>query len=153
MGHQTIKIISFVAAGLGLAVIVLYLILARPRPSIFKVIKIGETSINVEIVDSLFAQQRGLSNRPGLAADSGMLFTYNNKAIRHFWMPNMNFPLDVLWIADGIVVGLQTDIQPNTPNGKVTRFQSNVPVDMVLEINSGCIKANNIKIGDHVDIN
>ncbi|MEK7164384.1 MAG: DUF192 domain-containing protein [Patescibacteria group bacterium] len=147
MGDQTLKTISYATAVIGLAIIVLYLFFGRSRPLAVKNIKIGVANVIVEIVESFRAQERGLSGRPSLAPDSGMLFVYKDKAIRHFWMPDMNFALDALWIADGTVVGWQEGIQPLT-NGSITRFQSNAPVDMVLEVNSGWISHNGIKIGD-----
>lgn len=152
MGDQTIKTISVVTAFLGLAVIVVYFIFGRSRPAVFKVARIGEARVNAEVVESLPAQQRGLSGRESLAPDGGMLFVYPDKDIRHFWMPNMNFALDVLWIADGVVVGWQENIPFQSTDGSIPRFQSNVPVDMVLEINSGWIAQNKAKIGDKVDI-
>lgn len=153
MGDQTIKTISIVAALLGLAVIIVYFIFSRPRLVASKVVKIGEASVIVEIADTLAAQQRGLSGRPSLGADSGMLFVYKDKTIRYFWMPNMRFPLDVLWIADGVVVGLQENIPYQVIDGSVPRFQSNVPVDMVLEVNAGWIRRYDIKVGDTVVYN
>lgn len=148
MGDQTIKTISVITALLGLAVIIVYFIFGRTRPAVFKVAKIGAVSVNVEVVESLPAQQRGLSGRPSLSPDSGMLFVYKDKDIRHFWMPDMHFPLDVLWISDSAVVGLQENIPFASTNGSVPLFQSNVPVDMVLEVNAGWIAQNKAKIGD-----
>lgn len=152
MGDQTIKTISTVTALLGLAVIVVYLVFGRSRPTVFKVAKVGEASVRVEVVESLSAQQRGLSGRASLAPDSGMLFVYKDKDIRHFWMPDMSFALDVLWITGGQVVGMQENIPFAAPDGSIPRFQSPVPVDMVLELNSGWIAQNKAKIGDKVDI-
>ena len=150
MGDQTIKTICVSTALLGLVVVILYLIIGRPRGPVIKTMKIGQASVAVEIADTLPAMQRGLSGRPSLAPDSGMLFIYNDKDIRHFWMPNMHFALDVLWIADGVVIGLQENIPYQSTNGSISRFQSNAPVDMVLEVNAGWIARQGIKIGDVV---
>lgn len=150
MGDQTFKIIYIIIAGLGLILVVFYLTLGRSRPSAIKTIKVGAADVNVEIADTLAAQQRGLSGRASLAPDAGMLFVYQDKAIRYFWMPDMRFSLDVLWVADGRVVGIQENIPPFTPAGEITRFQSNAPVDMVLEMNAGWIARNGVKIGEAV---
>lgn len=151
MGDQTIKTISIITALLGLAVIIIYFIFGRSRPVVFKVARVGEASVKVEVVESLPAQQRGLSGRASLAPDSGMLFIYQDKDIRYFWMPDMNFVLDVLWIADGVVVGLQENIPFASVDGSIPRFKSPVPVDMVLELNSGWIEKYGIKVGDKVE--
>lgn len=150
MGHQKIKI--SLALGLIAAVIggFYWFMPAAVQPLAIKKIQINGQDLAVEIAEKPAAQQRGLSGRDSLGADSGMLFVYKDKAIRYFWMPNMRFPLDVLWIADGQVVGLQENIPPLTGAGEITRFQSNVPADAVLEVNVGWIKRFGVKPGDIV---
>ncbi|MEK7125683.1 MAG: DUF192 domain-containing protein [Patescibacteria group bacterium] len=150
MGDQTFKTISYATAVIGLAIIVLYLFFGRSRPLAVKNIKIGNAGISVEIAESFRAQERGLSGRQSLG-QSGMLFVYKDKAIRYFWMPDMNFALDALWIANGTVVGWQENIPFKAADGSIPRFQSNVPVDMVLEVNAGWIGKHGIKVGDRVE--
>lgn len=113
-------------------------------------IKIGNTKLIVELADTVLLQQQGLSNRDKLQSDEGMLFLFQGKDIRNFWMKDMRFALDVLWLADNRVVGLQDNILPPAPGEEPARFQSFTPADMVLEVNSGWIKEHGIKIGDNI---
>jgi hypothetical protein len=113
-----------------------------------KQITINSANLTVEIADTAVLQLRGLSYRDMLKEDYGMLFIYPEKKIREFWMKSMLFNLDVLWISDNRVVGLQENIPFESPKVDVVRFKPDVAVDMVLEVNAGWIFENNINIGD-----
>jgi uncharacterized protein len=123
-----------------------------PNESERKIIHIGDVELNIEIADTLVLKTRGLSNRDNLDENSGMLFVYDDKQIRNFWMKDVRFPIDILWINDGIVVGIQENIPHKLDNLDVVRFKSNMEVSMVLEVNKGWIAQNGIKTGDRVDI-
>lgn len=113
-------------------------------------IRIGERELVVFVADTLALQAKGLGGRESLARDYGMLFSYGEKAILNFWMKDMQFPIDVLWVADGSVVGVSEHIQIADSNGSVTRFNSPVHADAVIEVQAGWIERNNITIGDAV---
>ena len=59
---------------------------------------IGQQTICVEVADRPIQWARGLSNRASLAANRGMLFIFPQSAIHSFWMKEMNFSLDIIWI-------------------------------------------------------
>lgn len=149
MGYQTIKIIYGLAAILGVAVIILfsYQYISGRVNKKTAVLNLGGNKVRVEIAETISQQMRGLSGRANLSTDAGMLFVYQNKSMLDFWMPNMNFPLDVVWLADGRVLGWQENILPKT-NGQITRFKSNGPADMALEVNAGWIAAHSLAVGD-----
>jgi uncharacterized protein len=154
MVKQTFKIAAASLIGFGIiAWIVFFLrfnmVASTQKPSTTS-ITVGEQLITVEVADTRKLQTQGLSSRDSLAEDRGMLFTYPGKRIRNFWMKDIRINLDVLWIADQKVVGMQENVQYQSKDGEVARFKSNEPVNMVLEVNSGWIKQHNIKIGDTV---
>ena len=70
-----------------------------------------------------------------------MLFVYENDAPRTFWMPDMHFPLDMVWISsDCTVAGVTADVPhpaPDTPRSELPIYPSDAPVRFVLEINAG----------------
>ena len=153
MGNKTLKIIGIVA-GAAVVVVGLWLrFMPDKQGASVKQMQVGGQSLAVEVADTDFLKQQGLSNRASLAPDSGMLFIYPDQAIRYFWMKDMKFPLDVLWLAGNRVVGLQENIPIKTNNGQVVRFQSNAPSDMVLEVNAGWIRSQGVKTGDMVVYN
>lgn len=126
-----------------------------PTPSISRV-TVGGKTINVTLADSDEEKIKGLSGTTFLPGDSGMLFSYaDNKASPKFWMKGMLIPLDIIWIANGKIVSLDRSVpvpDKGTPDAKLQIYQSPVPVDYVLEVNSGFSSLNNIEVGDSVTI-
>ena len=108
--------------------------------------QIGATKIEVEVARDIFEQSRGLSYREDLPTNHAMIFVYPDYDVRIFHMKNMNFPLDIIWLKDGLVVGYVENLQPLTDN-QVSRVNSVEPVNAVLEVNAGFINKNNIQIG------
>ncbi len=123
---------------------------ARPTtPSV----TINKLEIPVEIAETPAEAQKGLSGRASLDPEKGMLFIFAKADYYHFWMPDMHFPIDIIWINNNQVV----DISYNAPN----KFESANPkfysptkkANYVLEVNAGFSKKNNIKTGSLVVLN
>jgi uncharacterized protein len=115
------------------------------------VIIINGQKMDVDVVKIGSDLQKGLSGRPSLCASCGMLFVFQDYQPRNFWMKEMKFPLDVIWIKDMIVVGMAENI-PVLTDGQITRMKSGQPVNQVLEINAGQANNFNLKIGDRIGI-
>ncbi|MDP3729433.1 MAG: DUF192 domain-containing protein [bacterium] len=108
--------------------------------------QIGDAIFTVEVVYMPIAQMRGLSGRQSLAQDHGMLFVFGSKENHGFVMRGMQFPIDMVWIADGEVRG----ITENIPISSKEVYYPPKPVDVVLEIPAGTAAAHHIKEGDRV---
>ena len=110
--------------------------------------------INVEIANTPEERQQGLSGRTSLAVDGGMLFIFESKGVNPtFWMKEMLFPLDFIWIGSGKVVKIDKNVPipaPNTPDSGLKLYTAGQPVDYVLEVNAGFSDSNSIKVGDSV---
>ena len=105
----------------------------------------------VDLAVSSEERVQGLSGRPSLGTDRAMLFVYEEDGPRTFWMPDMHFPLDMIWIrSDCIVDGVTSDV-PNppvdTPRDQLPRYPSSGPVRFILEINAGQADAHGIVPG------
>ncbi|MBI4066925.1 DUF192 domain-containing protein, partial [Candidatus Gottesmanbacteria bacterium] len=100
---------------------------------------INEKHISVDIADDDSERIRGLSGRKSLAKDHGMLFIFPTKNIQTFWMKDMRFPLDIIWISGDKVIGLSENLQPEGLNPR-NFYSSSASVDKVLEINAGLVK-------------
>lgn len=112
---------------------------------------IGYAAYVVDLAVSAEERVQGLSGRPSLAADRAMLFVYPEDRPRTFWMPDMHFPLDMVWIrSDCVVDGVTSDV-PNppldTPRDQLPRYPSTGPVRFILEINAGQAETNGIVPG------
>ena len=116
---------------------------------------IGTTTFNVEIASTTVEQTRGLSFRPSLGENDGMLFLFGIGTIQMFWMKDMNFPLDMIWISGNTVDGFAQDVPapaPGTPMWTLPNYTSPNYTDKVLEVNAGTVAKYNIKVGDTVTI-
>lgn len=73
---------------------------------------IGDNTWNVEIASTTTEKALGLSGRDGLGENDGMLFLFDRPGVQNFWMKDMKFPLDMIWISGGQVVGFVQDAVP-----------------------------------------
>jgi uncharacterized membrane protein (UPF0127 family) len=123
-----------------------------PRSS--SVVKIGNCVIPVELAHSLTERAHGLSGRETLSRDSGMLFIFPQKDYQTFWMKGMNFDLDFIWIADDRVVEIMQNVpkpKGTLPDEALPVYRSTVPVEAMIEVNSGFVQKNGIKVNDKVN--
>ena len=116
------------------------------RSKVKNKLKIKEKVIEIEIADTPKLRERGLSGRENLSIDTGMLFIFDKSDRYAFWMNDMKFNLDFIWLKDKRVVYLSQNI-PNP----ATLFPP-VPVDMVLEVNAGFVLENSIALGDTIEV-
>jgi len=99
---------------------------------------IGGTTLAIEIADDALERAQGLSGRASLQQNSGMLFLFEEPFIASFWMKDMNFPLDFIWIRDNTIVDI-TERVPAPTDVNLPSYQPNQPVDAVLEVNAGWV--------------
>ncbi len=103
----------------------------------------------VEVSDTYFTQSKGLSGKKSLSNDEGMIFVFENPYKYGFWMKEMNFPIDIIWIDENKTVNhIEKDVKPET-YPKI--FYPETPSKYVLEIASGQSDLHGIKVGDTVD--
>lgn len=114
-------------------------------------VTLDNATVKVEVVTSSADMQKGLGGRDGLAENHGMLFIFAEPGQPAFWMKDMKFPIDIIWIQGDEVV----DIAPNLPVVAaefLSTYQPRVPANYVLEVNAGFAKEYGVKVGDRVDI-
>ena len=109
----------------------------------------------VELALTAEEQIQGLSGRPTLTANTGMLFVYQRQSRYTFWMPDMHFPLDIVWIgSDCAVADVTLNALPPAPgqaNQDLPLYSPKKPAQYVLEINAGEAEAKGIKEGVGVE--
>ena len=146
----------FAVVLLGLAAVAVYFfIFGRPNPPLAAgEVRIGSADFKVELATSTIAQARGLSFRASLPPDQGMLFIFSRPAVQNFWMKDMNFPLDMIWIGGGKVVGFVQDAPaaPGVPLWKLSIYSSPDGTDQVLEVDAGTVAKYGITVGEPVEI-
>ncbi len=117
-----------------------------------KTVVINEHTWAVETVTTPEAQEKGLSDRESMPADNGMYFVFNDTTDRTFWMKNMKFALDIVWIKDDEVIKVDYDVMPEGAN-PANFYYSKEAVNRVLEVNNGDAMKYDIKVGDKVKYN
>lgn len=111
---------------------------------------INNIIVTAEIAASDSQKTMGLSGRNSLPEDRGMLFVYDAPAAEYFWMKDMRFPIDIIWIDKNFkIVYIADNVQPDSFPSK---FSSPKPAQYVLEVNAGFTEKNNIKIGDEIKL-
>lgn len=118
-------------------------IIGRDVPEDVKMI-INGVPIQVSVADEPYEQQRGLSGRTSLKDGRGMLFIYAEPGNYNFWMKDMHFPLDFIWLNEGRIVGITTNV---TPSAYPQAFGPPEPVRYILEVNAGWAAAHNLRPG------
>jgi uncharacterized protein len=110
--------------------------------------------IKLYVADTISKWSRGLSIFDKIDEDEGMLFIFNNKQIPQFWMKDMKFPIDIIWIDDSEIVGFHQNLQPpSSPNQTLETYSPPKPINYVLEVNAGFVEKHELEVGDSVRLN
>lgn len=118
-------------------------------------VKIGENIFKTEVAETMGQKAKGLSYRDGLGKDGAMYFDFGKEDKYGFWMMGMRFPIDIIWIKNNVVVGIEKNVPApiaGTPENALKLYYPPEPVDRVLEINAGLSDELGIKIGDSFGI-
>lgn len=139
-------------------------------------VKVGENVFKAEVAETMAQKAKGLSYRDSLDKNSAMFFDFGQEGEQVFWMMGMRFPIDIIWIKNNVVVGIEKNAPApaaGTPENALKRYYSpeavdpiksrpaggsatatsgrpvSNGVDKVLEINAGLSDELGIKIGDN----
>jgi uncharacterized membrane protein (UPF0127 family) len=142
----------------ALIVVVLALIIWRVSAANFSLpfvtqshAQVNGKELSLMIAKDEKARMKGLSNRRSLNENTGMLFVFEKKDIYGFWMKNMNFPLDIIYLDGNKVI----DIKKNVPQAEKDSenppvYRPKKPANYVLEVNAGV--ADKLKITEGTTI-
>jgi len=119
--------------------------ISEPDQAAERIVTVGDTSIYVETVDTEAAREQGLSGRANLAPNSGMLFVFDTDGTWGIWMKDMQFSIDIVWLAaDGTVI----TVVPNaTPQSYPKAFYPSAPARYVIELPAGFTADHAIGVG------
>jgi uncharacterized membrane protein (UPF0127 family) len=115
-----------------------------------KHVVIGDVALNVNIADSNSERVEGLSGKSNLHKNEGLFFIFDVSDYHGIWMKDMEFPIDIIWLdANKQVIYFEQNIHPNT---YPTVFKPTKKAKYVLEVQSGFIKREGIKVGDQLTL-
>ena len=103
--------------------------------------------IPVEVADTLRKRSLGLGKRTSLKKGWGMLFVFEKRKPHRFWMKDMQFPLDIIWLDNHRIVHIIHNAKPTNSRDVPEVMTSPVPVNFVLEIAAGRAAKLRLKTG------
>ncbi len=154
---KKIYLAIFLALAVILAAVSWFLIRGKtinPRSSrsgnTVKEIQINGKNFSAEIAATPEKRALGLSGRRELCQDCAMLFIFEKSGNFSFWMKDMLFDLDIIWIAGDEIASINKNVFHERGSAEVVHPR--IPVDKVLEINAGISDQLNLKVGDKVEL-
>ncbi|MFZ1721869.1 MAG: DUF192 domain-containing protein [Microgenomates group bacterium] len=115
-------------------------------------IQLGQAQLAVEVIHETESLILGLSGRESIGSD-GLLFLMPNRAVQSFWMKDMKFDIDIIWIDGSKVVGISKNVphpDPGTLLGDLPSYDSILPATIVLEVAAGKTEEYKITVGDEL---
>lgn len=105
--------------------------------------------LSLEVADTPALQAHGLSDRLSMPRNHGMLFVFDPPSDPGFWMKDMHFPLDMIWLdANKHIVKIDSNVLPESyPN----IFTPPGEIKYVIEVNAGVAAELGLSVGDIVD--
>ena len=114
-----------------------------------KIIFKDKPTINLEIADTIEKRKLGLMYRKDLNLNEGIIFDYKGMSYVKIWMKNTQIPLDIIFLQNNKIVHIKEKALPclNHKNNCPT-FGSEMPVNLIIEVNAGIVKDYDLKVGD-----
>lgn len=111
---------------------------------------INNHSFRVSVATSQKEHETGLSETQSLSEDQGMIFLFEKPDYYSFWMKNMRFPIDIIYINNDTIVTIKSNAQLIKDKENPTIYSSTKPANKVLEIQAGLSEKYKLKEGDKV---
>jgi uncharacterized protein len=89
-------------------------IASEPKKEIASIVFEGN-KITAEVVRTEADKQKGLGGRDDIGSEAGMLFAYQEPDEACFWMKDMRFAIDMIWIdGEKKVIAIKERVSPGT---------------------------------------
>ena len=107
----------------------------------------ADVCVAVDAVSQQADLQRGLQGRKELKENQGMFFVFSKDDQYRFWMKDMTFPLDILWLnSKGDIVFVQENAPP-CAGDPCAVYAPPQEARYVLEVNAGFSRAHGLRPG------
>ncbi|OGH08880.1 MAG: hypothetical protein A2152_02715 [Candidatus Levybacteria bacterium RBG_16_35_6] len=142
-------LVLLVLCGVGIFVLNIrgYNIIPTKQP----VAIIKNQRIDLLITKTQQDREIGLSKYKSIPNNQGMLFSFGKQGYYSFWMKDMKFPIDIIYISNDKIVTIYPNVMPpKKGQGSPPLYNPTAPSDTVLEINANLSKKYNFKTGDKI---
>lgn len=110
-----------------------------------------DMQVEVDVASTSALRERGLSGRASLKEGEGMLFVFDKEDWYIFWMKDMNFPIDIIWISGGEIADITVDVPVPVSGEKLETYFPSVAVDAALEVPAGYSARHGLRVGMPVE--
>lgn len=115
-------------------------------------IELNGKSYSIELAEDDASREHGLMDRASMPEDHGMLFVFQDDAMRAFWMKNCKFAQDMLFFDDSRkLISVQRNVPACTAD-PCPAYSSGAPARYVLELNAGQADKIGVSPGDVLTI-
>jgi uncharacterized membrane protein (UPF0127 family) len=117
-------------------------------------LQIKQFKLWVQLADTPEERAKGLSGIPAISDNEGMLFLFSEPDYPSFWMKDMKFPIDIIWINGNKIVGITDNVKVESKktDSELRQYIPPAPADKVLEVNSGWSYRKDIAAGDTIKV-
>ncbi len=130
----------------GLIIVLIIVLYFKKSPTKYAIVKIKDTEVRAEIADTFTDRAKGLMFRKTLPEKEGMLFVFNDEDYHSFWMMNMSFPIDIIFInKDKKIIDIVKNAQPCGLS--CSTYKPKEKVMYVLEVNANFTEKHEMTIG------
>ena len=111
-------------------------------------ISLNGNVFRAEIVDTEALREKGLSGRDSIGPKDSMVFVFDKQGNHCFWMKDMKFSIDIVWVdTSNKVTAMETFVSPTT-------YPKNFCHNgiRVIELPAGAADQTSIDVGNPVDL-
>ena len=117
-------------------------------------ITIDRYNISAFVADTDEKRSKGLSGVENMTENQGMLFVFDSPSRQGFWIKEMQFPLDIIWLdLNNSVIHIEKKLQPCTSVLFCPVYSPSRDAKYVLETISGFTDLHSVNVGKKVKIN
>lgn len=114
------------------------------------IVTINNRKFKVAIASSQQEKEIGLSKTKSISENQGMIFLFEKPDYYSFWMKNMKFSIDIIYINNDTIVTIKNNVPLIKDKENPTIYSPTQPADKVLEIQAGLSEKYKFRNGDKV---
>lgn len=117
-------------------------------------VRVDNQRVTATVAASGPTQNKGLAGTQPLTDKEGMLFVYPDAHVPTYYMKDVSYPIDIIWINGDTVTDVTANVapEPGVAEDQLKRYSPPGPVDKVLEVNAGFADRYGIQPGDPIRI-
>ena len=115
-------------------------------------VSLGGVNVTASLSTTPDSQSKGLSIKDSLNENEGMLFNFESPQKYSFWMKDMKFPIDIIWInSTGKIVHIEKNLSPCYLLLPCPSYAPKNDSLYVLEVVSNFTNKFGVSVGDSVE--